>query len=226
MRNDQSYQSELKSSEVSAVRLFSPLIVGIAVCGLSFLYDQAVVQWVKGHDWTSLKSMAGFLGKWGDGPALMFFGCIGLGIALLLRSRVACKVLLCMMIAATISGAIVNSVRLLTGRARPNNTEATQEWNGLWRGRETLLFNSKYHSFPSGHTGAAFALFGVLSFAHRRHGWWALFAAAAIAWSRIYSNAHHLSDVLVGALLGLLIASFVWERIEPRVDRILGKYFD
>jgi membrane-associated phospholipid phosphatase len=156
----------------------------------------------------------------------MLLGCLGLGLAAFARSRVACKILLCMMIAATISGAIVNSVRLLTGRARPSNTEATQEWNGLWRGREFLLFNSQYHSFPSGHTGAAFALFGVLLFADRRHGWWALLAAGLIAWSRIYSNAHHLSDVMVGALLGLLTASFVWERIEPRIDRLLGRFFE
>jgi membrane-associated phospholipid phosphatase len=130
-----------------------------------------------------------------------------------------------MLIAATLCGAIVNSVRLLTGRARPSNTEAIQEWNGLWRGRESLLFNSQYHSFPSGHTGVAFALFGVILFADRRHGWWALLAAAAIAWSRIYSSAHHLSDVVVGAFLGLVTASFVWERIEPRVDRHLRKFF-
>jgi membrane-associated phospholipid phosphatase len=225
MRNHQGYQTRLKSSEVSTVVSFSPLIVGIALCGLSFFWDQAVVQWVKGHEWTSLKSVAGFLSKWGDGPALMLFVGLGFGLASLTRSRVACKVLLCMMIAATISGALVNSVRLFTGRARPSNTEAMQEWNGLWRGRESLLLNSQYHSFPSGHTGVAFALFGVLLFADRRHGWWALLAAAAIAWSRIYSNAHHLSDVMVGALLGLMTASFVWEQIEPRVDRLLRRYF-
>jgi membrane-associated phospholipid phosphatase len=225
MRDHQSYQSRLKSSEVFAVLLSSPLIVGIALCGLSFFCDQAVVQWVKGHDWTLLKSIAGFLSKWGDGPALLLFGCLGLGLALLARNKAACKILFCMLIAAVISGAIVNSVRLLTGRARPRNTEAVQEWNGLWRGRESLLFNSQYHAFPSGHTGVAFALFGVLLFADRRYGWWALVAAAAIAWSRIYSNAHHLSDVMVGALLGLLTASFVWERIEPRVDGLIRKYF-
>ena len=50
-------------------------------------------------------------------------------------------------------------------------------------------------------------------------------SAAAIAWSRVYSNAHHLSDVMVGALLGLMTASFVWEQIEPAVDRLLRKYF-
>jgi membrane-associated phospholipid phosphatase len=225
MRDHQSCQSRLKASEVSGVLLFSPLIVGVILCGLSFLCDQVVVDWVKGHEWISLKSIAGFLSKWGDGPALMLFGCLGLGLASIARHRVAFKILLCMMIAAMISGAIVNPVRLFTGRARPSNTEAVQEWNGLWRGRESLLFNSQYHSFPSGHTGVAFALFGVLLFADRRHGWWALLAAAAIAWSRVYSNAHYLSDVMVGALLGLVSASFVWERIEPRVERLLRRYF-
>jgi membrane-associated phospholipid phosphatase len=223
MGNHLSHQNGPKSSELSAARRFGPLVVGIILCAISFLCDQTVIQWVKANDWKSLKEIAGFLSKWGDWPELMLFSSIGLCFAWLARSRVVCKILLCMMIAATISGAVVNSVRLLTGRARPNNTEATQEWNGLWRGREFLLFKSKYHSFPSGHTGAAFAFFGVPFFANRRHGWWALFPAAAIAWSRIYLNVHHLSDVMVGALVGLVTASLVWERLEPRVDRFLGK---
>jgi membrane-associated phospholipid phosphatase len=225
MGNQQSHRSAGKSSEVSVARLFAPLIVGILLCGLSFLFDQAVMEWVKGHDSRSLKHFAGFLSRWGDWPELMLFGCIGLGLAWLTRSRVVCRVLLCMVIASTISGAIVNSARLLTGRARPNNTEATHEWNGLWQGGEFLLFKSKYHSFPSGHTGAAFAFFGVPLFADRRHGWWALVAATAIAWSRIYLNVHHLSDVTAGAFIGLITAFLVWERLEPRVDRFLGRFF-
>ncbi len=224
MGNHQSNRSERKSSEVSAARRFGPLIVGIILCGLSFLCDQAVMQWVNAHDWKSVKEIAWLLSKWGDWPELMLFGCIALCLACLARGRVGCKILLCMMIAATISGALVDSVRLLTGRARPNNKEATQEWNGLWRGREFLLYKNKYHSFPSGHTGAAFAFFGVLLFADRRHGWWALLPAAAIGWSRIYLNVHHFSDVTVGALFGLVTAFLVWKRFGPRVDRFLG-YF-
>jgi membrane-associated phospholipid phosphatase len=224
MGNQKSHRSEGKSSEVSVARLFLPLIVGILLCGLSFLFDQAVVEWVKAHDSQSLKHFAAFLSRWGDWPELMLFGCIGLGLGWLARSRVACRVLLCMIIASTISGAIVNSTRLLTGRARPNNTEAAHEWNGLWQGGELLLFKNKYHSFPSGHTGAAFAFFGVPFFANRRHGWLVLFAAAAIAWSRIYLNVHHLSDVMAGAFVGLITAFLVWERLEPRVDRFLGRF--
>ena len=93
MRDHQSCQSRLKASEVSGVLLFSPLIVGITLCGLSFLCDQVVVEWVKAHEWISLKSIAGFLSKWGDGPALMLFGCLGLGLASVARNRVACKTL-------------------------------------------------------------------------------------------------------------------------------------
>jgi membrane-associated phospholipid phosphatase len=224
MGNQKSHRSGGKSSEVSVVRFFALLIVGILLCGLSFLFDQTVIEWVKAHDSLPLKHFAGFLSRWGDWPELMLFGCIGLGLAWLARSRVAGRILLCMIIASTISGAIVNSTRLLTGRARPNNTEAAHEWNGLWQGGEFLLFKNKYHSFPSGHTGAAFAFFGVPFFAHRRYGWWVLFAAAAIAWSRIYLNVHHLSDVMAGAFVGLITAFLVWERLEPRVDRFLGRF--
>lgn len=223
MGNQKTHQSGGKSSEVSVARLFVPLIVGILLCGLSFLFDQTVIDWVKAHDSRSLKHIAGFLSRWGDWPELMLFGWIGFGLAWLARSRDVCRVLLCMIIASTISGAIVNSSRLLTGRVRPNNTEATHEWNGLWQGGEFLLFKNKYHSFPSGHTGAAFAFFGIPLFANRRHGWWALFAAAAIGWSRIYLNVHHLSDVMAGAFVGLIVAHLVWERLEPGVDRLLGR---
>jgi membrane-associated phospholipid phosphatase len=219
MGNQKSHRSEGKSSEVSVARLFAPLIVGILICGLSFLFDSAVTEWVKAHDSLPWKQFAGFLSRWGDWPELMLFGCIGLGVAWLARSGGACRVLLCMIIASTISGAIVDSTRLLTGRARPNNTEAVHQWNGLWQGGEFLLFKNKYHSFPSGHTGAAFAFFGVPFFANRRYGWFVLFVAAAIAWSRIYLNVHHLSDVMAGAFVGLTTAFLVWERLEPRLDR-------
>ena len=223
MGNHQSNQLGFKSSEVSVARLRSPLIAGMILCWLSFLCDQPVIQWVKAHQLKSVKDVAGFLSSWGDWPELMLFGCIGLGLACLARSRVVCKVLLCMMIAATISGAVATSLRLLTGRARPNNTEATQEWNGLWQGRESLFFKTKYHSFPSGHTGVAFAFFGVAFFANRRYGWWALLAASANAWSRIYLNVHHLSDITVGALIGIVTASLVWEQLEAQVGQFLGR---
>jgi membrane-associated phospholipid phosphatase len=213
MGNHQSNQSGRKSSGVWAARVAVLVILLLLICGLSFIFDLAVIEWVKTHDSKPLKEFAGFLSRWGDWPELMLYGVFGLGISLIAQRRHLFKLFVCMMIAATISGAVVNSVRLVTGRARPNNTEAVREWNGLWNGNEFLLFKNKYHSFPSGHTGAAFAFFGVPPFANRRD-WWPLLLAAGIGWSRIYLNVHHLSDVVVGAIVGLIIAAIVWRRFQ------------
>lgn len=65
-------------------------------------------------------------------------------------------------------------------------------------------------SFPSGHTSTAFSLAGVAS---HHYGWkvgvpmYAL--ATGIGLSRIESDRHHLSDVIAGATLGLIVGRTV-----------------
>jgi membrane-associated phospholipid phosphatase len=222
MGNHQSNGTEAKSSKVSAGRFGILVVSGLLVCLSSFFWDSAVIEWVNTHDWEPLKKLAGFLSRWGDWPELMLYGGIGLGWAWTTRNRDLFKILLCMMFASTVAGAVVNSIRLTSGRARPNNTEATYEWNGLWRDGEFLLSKNKYHSFPSGHSGAAFAFFGLPLFADRRN-WWLVLMAAGIAWSRIYLNVHHLSDVLVGAFIGIFVAAIVWDRFGPIAGRLVGR---
>ena len=67
-------------------------------------------------------------------------------------------------------------------------------------------------SFPSGHTMAAFALFGILSFMTSKNSQKLLFLfiAALIGFSRIYLGHHFLEDVLVGSALGLIIALLMY----------------
>lgn len=62
-------------------------------------------------------------------------------------------------------------------------------------------------SFPSGHAAASFAGAGAMLFTKQRGRWIALVLAAAIALSRIYLYVHYPSDVVCGALLGLLCGS-------------------
>ena len=191
------------------------LVIGIILCAFSFFWDDAVIAWVQAHDLKSASWIAGYISDCGDWPELMVLGCVGLGVTLWTKNRELCRIIICMMIAATIAGATVNSVRILSGRARPNNTEAIQEWNGLWHDGQFLLFKNKYHSFPSGHTGTAFAFFGVITFARRSYGWLFLVIAAVIGWSRIQITAHHLSDVLTGMVVGITVAYLTWWRIRP-----------
>ena len=74
------------------------------------------------------------------------------------------------------------------------------------------LVNSYTSSFPSGHTTAAFALFGLLAFftpkSTEKTIW--LIPATMAGVSRIYLGQHFLEDVIAGAVLGSLIAIFLF----------------
>lgn len=70
------------------------------------------------------------------------------------------------------------------------------------------------HSFPSGHTAGAFALFFALALFAKKPFYKMLFLTLGIlvAYSRMYLSQHFLVDVSAGALLGIVssIAAYCW----------------
>jgi len=87
------------------------------------------------------------------------------------------------------AGAIVGTLKLVIPRERPNGGS---------------------HSFPSGHSAAAFAVAPVFS---ERFGWVAAIPAYALATftalGRIEENEHYLSDVVFGASVGIATGTAV-----------------
>jgi membrane-associated phospholipid phosphatase len=86
------------------------------------------------------------------------------------------------------------------------------------------------HSFPSGHTTSAFALFFSLALIMRRPGWDAACfgLAVLVALSRVYLAQHFLADTLAGAGLGVATAWVVaWylarQTDRPWLDQRLGR---
>lgn len=69
---------------------------------------------------------------------------------------------------------------------------------------ELFIPHPKGFSFPSGHTGASFAAASALFFNRKRLGILALILAALIGFSRLYLYVHYPTDVLAGALLGIM----------------------
>lgn len=67
---------------------------------------------------------------------------------------------------------------------------------------------SNYHSFPSGHTAQAFSAATFLSEEYQHRFKWmpyvAYGAASSVGAFRMVNNKHYISDVLVGAALGIL----------------------
>ena len=82
-------------------------------------------------------------------------------------------------------------------------------------GLELLIPAPSSYPFPSGHTSSSFACAASLWMYHRKWGWWALGLAVLIALSRLYLSVHYSTDILAGALVGMvcaLIARWIWER--------------
>ena len=70
-------------------------------------------------------------------------------------------------------------------------------------------------SFPSGHTTTAFTFASVVGFQHGP--WWggaSYLMASFVGFSRLNDNAHHLHDVLAGALIGTIYGQSICKRDE------------
>lgn len=89
----------------------------------------------------------------------------------------------------------------------------------------TLLVGKAHdYSFPSGHTGSAFALAVVIFMVmERKYGIIALALASLMGFSRLYVGIHYPSDVLGGIILGV-ITSIIAVKCFPDSSMFMQKF--
>ena len=109
-------------------------------------------------------------------------------------------------------GVLVGNVALknLIARPRPCWVESVP----------LLIASPTDYSFPSGHTLSSAIAATILTKTDRRFGYAAIPLAALIAFSRLYLYVHWPSDVLAGALLGILIGNLTFLRGGRGLDRL------
>lgn len=95
----------------------------------------------------------------------------------------------------------------LVARVRPCDVSAA----GL------LIPRPTDYSFPSGHAGAAFASASALFFSNNRLWIPAAALSVLIGFSRLYLYVHYPSDVIAGALLGIM-AGWAGERLARVIE--------
>lgn len=126
-----------------------------------------------------------------------------------------------MAVQAMIHSAIVIQVfKHLFGRSRPFVFDGNDNWYGprAFFKRYTDGGFSPYDSFPSGHTITAFSIATVL--AERERTWVGVVAysfAGLCGLSRLTQHEHWLSDVVMGAALGVAIGKLVVHNHEKRL---------
>lgn len=183
--------------------------------------DQVVAGQGKGWKKSESYRLQGMVSRYGDWPFLMVLGGAGLVVAWRLRNQRWQRILITAMVASTVAGALVNVVRVTSGRPRPRDTPKIAEgWYGPYHDGRLLIGNSSYNAFPSGHTATAVGFAAVILFASPVAGVVALATALTIAWSRIVLGAHHPSDVVVATIVALAIGWFSWRLAVARGDDI------
>lgn len=85
-----------------------------------------------------------------------------------------------------------------------------------------LISRPTSFSFPSGHSGASFAAATTIFVFNKKFGIAALCLAALIGFSRVFLFVHYPTDVIAGALLGILCAVLtfiIWNAIEKKTNK-------
>lgn len=180
-------------------------LIGTALAAVAivaaFYFDNSVWHFIQQHRTGGMYHFMHNVSRFGDWPSHVVLGLILLAIAWGRGNKKWTRIFLSMLIALALAGVIGRGIKIATARPRPSvKVEHALHWS---------RFSSKYHSFPSGHVAASTAFFGVLILASLRIGLACFAIPILIAVSRVYIEAHYLSDVVCAAVLGILCALLV-----------------
>lgn len=175
------------------------MIVGAVGGGAAFwvlfrldpLFREAIAPWRTPPVWAVMEWVTTFGEGWllGVGALAMALIAHRLGRSDLVRAGlVAVPALIA-------SGLLSRVIKILVARPRPSAAAGALDswWPSL---------DAAYNSFPSGHATSAFTLAAILAVV-APSGWWLFYVVAGvIAFSRVAVDAHFVSDVVAGGLLG------------------------
>ena len=189
-------------------------------------FDLAVFEWVQSiqsHFLTAIMTTVTTLGD--EGIIFIVLGLVLLCTKKYRKAGVSILVALVVML-------VLNNLVLkeLIARPRPFNLdpETYAWWHEVYKYPYFNIHQPSSYSFPSGHTSSAFAAAIALLCHDRKLGIPTTVFAALMGFSRIYVEVHYCTDVIGGAIvgiiyarLGVLIAKFLF----PIVDKVLTAIF-
>jgi membrane-associated phospholipid phosphatase len=116
--------------------------------------------------------------------------------------------------AQAFTGGITWLVKELSHRARPELGLGAYEWLGPFK-----TGDDGYASFFSGHASVSYCT-ATMIYLHSHKKWWVgligFTAATGVAISRMQTQSHWASDVVIGSVVGSAVATFVYKQQEKR----------
>ena len=202
----------LGASGAGRVQL-AALATGVLAALSMLLLDRPIADWVNGFDPATRAlfnrvSQAGLSTGWLIGAAVLALG--GFVAARFAtpeparRWRSRALAALFVFASVALAGLTADLAKALLGRMRPK----LFLHDGTY-GFDFLHTRADYLSFPSGHATTAFALATAAALLWPHYAVAYFLFALVVAASRVLANAHFLSDVLAGALVGVAVTLYV-----------------
>ena len=189
-------------------------------------FDLAVFEWVQGiqsHLLTAIMTTVTTLGDEG-----IIFIVLGLVLFCTKKYRKAGLSILVALVVMLVLNNLV--LKELIARPRPFNLdpETYAWWHEVYKYPNFNIHQPSSYSFPSGHTSSAFAAAIALLCHDRKLGIPTTIFAAIMGFSRIYVEVHYCTDVIGGAIVGIiyaLIGVLIAKYLFPIVDKVLTAIF-
>ena len=142
-----------------------------------------------------------------------YFWLVVAGALAFYRWRYALMILLAGGVIAPISVVVKHFI----GIPRPNTFLDTYNYQEFVTKVPGVILLGGYNSFPSGHTIIAFTMFSLVTLMFYKKyplfGLLAAWTAILVGISRIFLVQHFLTDVVAGALFGLMISGVIWKLV-------------
>jgi len=176
------------------------LVSGATLVAVAF--DESIRDWMQDHRTDFSGDASPIFEKIGNGAYLLGFSAALYAAGEIWPSPGLRKTALLSVESLATASALAAVMKFVVGRARPYTGEGSLSFH-------MFSIESAYHSFPSGHTAAAFAV--ATTIAQQTRGVavdiLAYGAATLVGLSRIHDDEHWASSVLAGGALGYFVAS-------------------
>lgn len=184
----------------------------IVVTGLTIFMDEAIAQ--PFFDWqtTTGKTFGDAGYALGSVPFQLGISGAALGVGALAHNKPLQNFALDNFQAQAFTIGLTLVAKELAHRARPREGLGAYSWGGPLKGGGNA-------SFFSGHSSVAFST-ATMIFLHSKKKWWvgliSYGAATGIALSRMQRQAHWGSDIIMGAVIGSAVSSYVYNQQQKR----------
>lgn len=190
-------------------------------------FDWNVFQFVETHLWNPVFDVISkIITLSGESGIVWILFALAFLIAGLIKKNDTYKKVAVAVVVSLLFMEVANNlvIKELIARVRPFNFDWSQySWGGEFNFPE-IVSRPKSWSFPSGHSSSSFAAAFAIFWYDKKKGIPSLVYAALLAFSRVYVHVHYCTDILAGAvvgiiyaLIGILITKYVYSLVEKYI---------